>query len=114
MAWVAAVTHVRSLAWEIPPAVGLPKKEIKNKNKQNLQGVPLGAQQVKNITSIHEAAVRSLALLSGLRSQHCGKLGACRLQMQLGSHDAVARLVAAAPFQRLAWELVRQNNNSNS
>ena len=45
------------------------------------------AQQLMNPTSIHEAAVQSLALLSGLRILHC-----CELwwQMWLGSGVAVA------------------------
>ena len=49
-------------------------------------------QWVKNPTSIHEDAARSLASLSGLRSQHCCELW-CRWQMwlwsQLGSPVAV-------------------------
>ena len=50
--------------------------------------------------------VQYLALLSGLRIWHCCKLQ-YRLQMQLGSHVAVAVVqpVAAATIQPLAWEL---------
>ena len=45
--------------------------------------------------------VWSLALLSVLRIQHCHELW-CRLQMQLGSHIAVA--LATALIRPLAWE----------
>ena len=49
--------------------------------------------------------VRSLALLSGLGTRRCRELW-CRLQMQLGSHIAVAlaRPAAIAPTGPLAWE----------
>ena len=49
--------------------------------------------------------VPSLASLSGLRIQRCHELW-CRSQTRLGSHVAVAvaRLVATAPIQPLAWE----------
>ena len=49
--------------------------------------------------------VRSLALLSGLRIQHCCELW-CRLQMCLGSCVAlaVARLAAVTPIRPLVWE----------
>ena len=49
--------------------------------------------------------VQSLALLSGLRIQHCHKR--LRLQMQLGSSIAIAMLwcAATAPIQPLAWEI---------
>ena len=46
-----------------------------------------------NLTSIHEDAVRSVALLSGLRIQHCHELW-CRSQTQLGSCVAVALVEA--------------------
>ena len=49
------------------------------------------AQRFRNPTSIHEGAVPSLALLSGLRMWRCHKLQ-CRSQMQLGSAVAVAVL----------------------
>ena len=42
-----------------------------------------------NPTSVHEDMVQSLALLSGLKIQHCHKLP-CRSQMQLGSGVEVA------------------------
>ena len=61
-----------------------------------------GTRLVKtNPTSIHEDAVRSLALLSGLRIHCCGELW-CRSQMWLWSHVAVA--VATALIGPLAWE----------
>ena len=47
------------------------------------------AQRVKNPTHIMKMQVRSLALLSGLRIQHCHKVWH-RLQMPLGSCKAVA------------------------
>ena len=43
----------------------------------------------KNLTSIHENASSSLALLSGLGIWHCCELW-CRSQMELRSHVAVA------------------------
>ena len=46
--------------------------------------------------------VRSLALLSGLRIQHCYELQ-CRSQTWFGSGVAVA--VAAVVIRPLAWEL---------
>ena len=49
------------------------------------------AQWVKNQTSIHEDVGSVLALLSGLRIQHCRELW--------------CRLAAAAPIRPLAWEL---------
>ena len=42
-----------------------------------------------NLIRNREVAVRSLALLSGLRIRHCRELW-CRLQTGLGSHVAVA------------------------
>ena len=51
--------------------------------KAATRGVPLGAQRVKNPTSIHEDAVGSLASLSGLKTQCCCKLWQ-RSQMWLG------------------------------
>ena len=64
------------------------------------------ARQVKNQTSIHEDAVRSLTLLSGLRSRvavSCGVGHRC-------SSDPVllwlwCRPVATALIEPLAWEL---------
>ena len=47
------------------------------------------AQQLTNLTRVHEDVDRSLALLSGLRIQHCREL-CCRLQKRLGSQVAVA------------------------
>ena len=52
-------------------------------------GVPVVAQQLMNLTSIHEDAGLFLALLSRLRIQHCRELW-CRLQMWLRSRIAVA------------------------
>ena len=48
------------------------------------------AQRKTNLTSIHEdsGSIPGLALLSGLRIQHCCEL--CRLQMWLGSGIDVA------------------------
>ena len=56
---------------------------------QRFSGVPLVAQWVKNLSSIHEDVVQSLALLSGLRIRHCHELQ-YRVQMWLGSCVAVA------------------------
>ena len=51
-----------------------------------------------NLISILRTQVRSLALISGLRIQHCREL-CCRSQTRLGSGIAVALI------QPLAWEL---------
>ena len=53
------------------------------------EGVPIVAQQVKNLTSIHKDAGSILASLSGLRIWHCHKL-------QLRSGIAVAEAVTMA------------------
>lgn len=51
--------------------------------KDPLRGVPLVALWVKNLTSTHEdAGLKSLALLNGLRIQHCHKAWH-RSQLQL-------------------------------
>ena len=51
---------------------------------------------VTNPTSIHEDTGLILALLRGLRIRHCwGELW-CKLQMQLGSHVAVAVVKASS------------------
>ena len=60
-----------------------------------ITGVPIVSQQIKNLTSIHEDVVRSLALLSGLRIQLCCKLQ-CRLEMEFGSQVAVAVAMAGS------------------
>ena len=61
---------------------------------------------VTNLNSIHEDAVQSLALLSGLMTRHCCELW-CRSKTQLGSGIAVLRCrpAAAALIQPVAWEL---------
>ena len=51
--------------------------------------VPVVAQQVKNLISVHGDAGQSLASLSGLRILCCHK-ALCRLQMRLRSSMAVA------------------------
>ena len=53
------------------------------------------AQQVKNLTSIHEDASSILASINGLRIQHCHELQ-FRSQTRLGSAIAVAVAVAIA------------------
>ena len=58
---------------------------------RNIGGVLVVAQQVKNLTRIHEDAGLSPALLSGLRIWWFHELG-YRSQMQLGSLVAVAVL----------------------
>ena len=68
-------------------------------------GVPIVAQWITNLTSIHEDQVQPLAWLSGLRIQHCRELW-CRLQTRLGS--VLLWLwcspAATALIQPLAWE----------
>ena len=62
--------------------------EAEVQNSQNTR-VHVVAQHFANMTSIHEDAVRYLALLNGLRIWSCHELWH-RLQMQLGSEVAVA------------------------
>ena len=57
--------------------------------KNDLTGSSHHCSVETNLTRIHEMQVQSLALLSGLRIQHCCELW-CRLKMQLGSCVAVA------------------------
>ena len=68
-----------------------PGKDEGCHKKISKAGVPVVAQQVKNLTVSMRMQVPSLASasLSGLRIQHCGELW-YRSQKQLGSHVAVA------------------------
>ena len=70
-------------------------------------GVPIVAGK-RNLTRIHEDAVRCLASLSGLGIQCCHVLW-CKSQIQLSLDTALLwlwhRLSAAAPIRPLAWEL---------
>ena len=56
----AAVALIQPLAWEVPRAAAValkrPKKKKKKPSKKENRnlGVPAVAQQVKNLTSIHE------------------------------------------------------------
>ena len=65
------------------------KKQKKKKKRKWILGVPVMAQWKQIQLGTIRLWVRSLALLSGLRVQHCHELW-CRLQMQLGSCVAVA------------------------
>ena len=60
-----------------------------------LLGVPIVAQQVKNLTVSVTMWAQSLASLSELRIQHCHERQ-CRSQLQLGSCVAVAVLWAGS------------------
>ena len=60
-----------------------------NFNKLYTYGVPIVAQGVKNLTSIHEDGGLLLATLSGLWIQHYHKLQ-LRSQIWLGSRVAAA------------------------
>ena len=53
--------------------------------KKKKIGVPIVAQQKQIRPGTMRLRVQSLALLSGLRIQHCYELW-CRLQTQLGSY----------------------------
>ena len=64
-------------------------------NKNTIVEVPLVAQWLMNLTSIHEDAIRSPALLSGLRIRHCRELW-YRSQKQLRSYTAVAVAVVGS------------------
>ena len=57
--------------------------------KENLEGVPIMAQVVMNLTRMR-MQVQSVDLLSGLRVQHCHELWWCSLHKQLGFYVAVA------------------------
>ena len=71
-------------------------------------GVPTLAQgkQIRLVTM--RLCVQSLALLSGLRVQHCLAVS-CGVGRRWGSHPALlwlwCRPTATAPIQPLAWEL---------
>ena len=76
-----------------------------NSESKTVRGVPIVAQHVKNLTSIHEV----LGLIPGLTQSkiwHCHKLWH-NLQMRLRPHIAVAMAQAAvaALIRPLAWEL---------
>ena len=76
------------------------------------------AQQVMNLTSIHEDSSLILGLLSGLRIQCCCELW-CRSQTCLRSCTSVAVVQAAALIPHLAWEfpyaagMALKNKNRN-
>ena len=57
--------------------------------KENITGVPIVVQWKRIQLASMSMWVQSLALLSGLRIQHCCELW-CRLQMRLRSRIAVA------------------------
>ena len=65
-------------------AKALTVKEDLNKPKAIFSGVLFVAQHLTNLIRIHEIGVRSLALLSGLRTRCCRELW-CRLHTRLGS-----------------------------
>ena len=79
------------------------------------------AQQLTNLTSIHENTGRSLVSLSGLRIQCCQCGVGHRHDSDLVFLWLWYRPVAAAPIQPLAWAppytmgvaLKRQTNNNN-
>ena len=54
------------------------------KKKMYLGGVPIVAQWVKNVTSVHEDA-GSIPGLSGLRIWHCCSIGSSDLNPSLGT-----------------------------
>jgi len=62
---------------------------LKPRRKELCAGVPVVAQWVMNLTSIHEDMVQSLVSLRGLRIWHCHELW-CRSQTRLRSCVAVA------------------------
>ena len=70
------------------------------------RGVPIVAQRVKNLTSLHEDAFQSLASLSGLGIWCCRS---CGVGHRRGSDLALlwlcCRPAAAAAIRPLAWEL---------
>ena len=78
-----AIAPIRPLAWEPPYASGVaPEKE--NKTKQNFAWISRRDTAETNPTGTMRLQVQSLALLSGLRIQHCRELW-YRLQTRLGS-----------------------------
>ena len=71
---------------------------------QNAPGVPTVAQRVMNRLVSMTMQTRSLALLSGLRIQHCYSLS-CGSSLDLAFLQLSYRLAAAALIGPLAWEL---------
>ena len=68
--------------------------------------VPVVAHRITNPTSIHEDAGLILALLSGLRIQHCCELWhRSRTWLRSWLLWLWCRLAAVVPIQLLAWEL---------
>ena len=65
------------------------------------------AQQIKNLTSIHEGTSLIPGLVQQVENLWCCREGRCRLQMQLGSGIAAWCCGSAdgAPIRPLAWEL---------
>ena len=78
-----------SVYQEIRKATGHVKRQEKDTGQEECQGVPVMVQQKQILLETMRLRVRSLALLSGLRIQHCHELW-CRSQMQLRSGVAVA------------------------
>ena len=81
--------------------ITLPNTTTKNILFKNwMLGVPVMAQWLTTPTRNHEVAVRSLALLSGLRIWRCHELW-CRLQTWLGFR--VAMSLASAGIYSSNW-----------
>ena len=80
------------------------KQEKKSFFLKKREGVPISAQWLTNLTSIHEDAVQSWALISGLRVRCCCELW-CREQTQLRSHAAVAVVQATSYISDLTPSL---------
>ena len=74
--------------------------------KENIIGVPIVAQWVKNPTSVHEDECSILASFSGLRIWCCHMMqGRLQTQLRFRMLWLWHRLATTTPIGPLAWEL---------
>ena len=101
-----ATAPIRPLAWESPYAAGAAQEIAKKTKKKKPGGVPIMAQQLQTQQVSMRTQVWSLALLSGLRIQHCCEL--CGVGQRCGLDPELLwlwrRPAATALIRPLAWE----------